>query len=315
MSATTTPTPPVASELPKSQSPAPAMRPSTAIQQGADLLFELVEHEKAKLAKLYHHSVKALDAGLKAKHELELQPLKNQVHAQEKQIQGLYAELQQAQSRTTVVELELEKLRVEHESLKASLDGVGIVYVDQCLRYNEETTRIVGEFVKGARIQQKALMSSRISSSIAVSSPEDDPLLKPVGPMEFFGVLSGVLEKSRKFAEDLEKRRREVKSPTTKVSTEAVRCPQPLPAVRVSPNLRPPLTPAVLQPRPESNHSDSLATSSRHSVCETANSLTPTSIVTYQTAKYDMIHPPAHLGHFSWIFFWIRRFDYRFCFI
>ncbi|PPQ85353.1 hypothetical protein CVT25_000644 [Psilocybe cyanescens] len=197
----------MASKPQKSTSSAiPSTRPSTAIQTGADRLVELVEHEKAHLSHLYHGALKDLEARQKKvqeDHEVQLRSVDRQLQKQEKRIQDLTAELEQTRSHATSVAGDLSSLLVDHEALKASLDKVGLVYIDGRLQFNDKVAHIVDEFVKGAKIQQDALLSSRLGEFYPFE--RDDALSGPVGPAEFFDVLSGVIEKGRKFAESVEK--------------------------------------------------------------------------------------------------------------
>ncbi|KAF8905229.1 hypothetical protein CPB84DRAFT_1771953 [Gymnopilus junonius] len=95
----------------------------------------------------------------------------------------------------------------ENESGEAGT-GVGIGIGHGTLEFTDRTKRIVNDFMRGARMQQKALTSSRLGSNVPSLEFEDERLSKPVGPTEFFDVLSGVMERGRKFAGELEKQRR-----------------------------------------------------------------------------------------------------------
>jgi len=194
---------------PELEPPAASTRPSTAIQHGADLLLNLVGEERVKLTRLYHDGLKALEARFidyKAKHGAALATAETKVAMQQKLIKDLsqQSQTQNLQSPQDGSSEELQTLRSENERLKASLAGVGLEYVDGSLRFDEPTTRVVENFVQGARLQETQL-SILLGVEAQVKLLPDERLSKSVGPTEFFGVLAGVLEKGRSFATDLEK--------------------------------------------------------------------------------------------------------------
>ncbi|PPR06217.1 hypothetical protein CVT26_005477 [Gymnopilus dilepis] len=214
-----------------SQSPAgpsPTSRPSMAIHQGADAVLELLEEERAHLTKLYHESIVQIESSVKnarAQDSLRLQHAERKVKSQEKSIEQLSSKLRDAKARAEEMEREMAGLRREHELLKEELSMVGLVWTPAAepaddeedsdaelgtgkLEFNARTKRIVHNFMRGARMQQKALKSSRLSASMPTVDLEDDRLSRSVTPTEFFDVLSGVMERGRKFATELEKQRR-----------------------------------------------------------------------------------------------------------
>jgi hypothetical protein len=185
---------------PELDPPAPPTRPSTAIQRGADLLLDLVEGERAKLTRLYQDGLKTLESGFidyKTKSDAALAVAETKVAMQQKLIDDL---CQQSQAGTNK---ELQALRSENERLKASLAAVGLEYVDGLLRFDEPMTRVVEDFVQGARLQDTQL-SALLGVEAQVKPPSDECISKPVGPTEFLGVLFAVLEKGRRFATDME---------------------------------------------------------------------------------------------------------------
>jgi len=198
-----------ATPSPELDPPAPPTRPSTAIQRGADLLLDLVEGERAKLTRLYHDRLKALEARIidyKETHGAALAAAETEVATQQKLIKDLSQQSQtrNLQSPQDGSSEELQTLRSENERLKASLAGVGLEYVDGSLRFDEPTTRVVENFVQGVRLQDTQL-SILLGVDAQVKVLPDERLSKSVGPTEFFGILADVLEKGRSFATDLEK--------------------------------------------------------------------------------------------------------------
>ncbi|KAF8962649.1 hypothetical protein BDZ97DRAFT_1759247 [Flammula alnicola] len=197
---------PIASAEPPQLDPSQGRR-STVISNNADLLVELIESEKSKVTQLYYDGLKTLEVGFKeakAKAEATLTAVNNRVKAQQETIQELAAESQDARRIAEETQKELATLRAENERLKASLAGAGLEYVDGVLRFNDDTARVVEDFVTGARVQDEQL-TSLLGSNPSPTS-EDALLFNPVGPAEFFRVLAAVLEKGRRFAEDIRQR-------------------------------------------------------------------------------------------------------------
>ena len=188
--------------------PTPTTRPSTAIQSGADLLLNLVEGERAKLMRLYDDGKKAQESrfrDFKAKNDAALTAAETKIRLQQKLIDDLTLQNQNSQIAQAGSSKELQELRSENERLKASLADIGIEYVDGSFRFDEPTTRVVEDFVQGARFhdtQVAILLGSEVQERLI---PEEQ-LSKPVGPTEFFGVLAGVLEKGQSIAAELEMR-------------------------------------------------------------------------------------------------------------
>jgi len=187
--------------------PTSSTRPSNAIQRGADLLLSLVEDERAKMTRLYHDEQKSQVSrfeDLKTKHEAALAAAETKIGLQQAVIEDLILQAQKwkSQSAQTGSSEELQELRSENERLKSSLAGVGLEYLNGSLRFDEPTTRVVEDFVRGARMQD-AQLAVLFESEAQV--PEEY-ISEPVGPTEFFGILAGVLEKGQRFATELEKR-------------------------------------------------------------------------------------------------------------
>uniref|UniRef100_A0A8H8CK24 Uncharacterized protein n=1 Tax=Psilocybe cubensis TaxID=181762 RepID=A0A8H8CK24_PSICU len=179
---------------------------SAAINRGADLLVELLEQEKQQIAHLYHGALRGLELHLKKaqdQHDAQMAAAEHKQQEQGQRIQDLTASLVQAQSYNTDIAGELEALRAEHEALKLALGQAGLVYVDGQLQLDDRAARIVDEFVKAAKIQEDAMMSSPVTKQYPLQ--RDNSLSEPVGPSEFFDVLSRVIDKGRKFAEHVEK--------------------------------------------------------------------------------------------------------------
>ena len=197
-------------KTPAPNPPTPTTRPSTAIQSGADLLLNLVEDERAKLMRLYDDGQKTQESrfrDFKTKNGAALAAAETKIGLQQKLIDDLTLQNQNSQIAQVGCSKELQELRSENERLKASLADIGMEYVDGSLRFDEPTTRVVENFVQGARFQdtQVAIL---LGSEVQERLIPEEHLAKPVGPTEFFGVLAGVLEKGQSIAAELEMRKK-----------------------------------------------------------------------------------------------------------
>ena len=187
--------------------PTSSTRPSNAIQRGADLLLSLVEDERAKMTRLYHDEQKSQESrfnDLKTKHEAALAAAETKIGLQQAVIEDLVLQAQKWKSQSAQTGSS-EELRSENERLKSSLAGVGLEYLDGSLRFDEPTTRVVEDFVRGARMQD-AQLAVLFESEAQVRLIPEEYISEPVGPTEFFGILAGMLEKGQRFATELEKR-------------------------------------------------------------------------------------------------------------
>lgn len=183
-------------------------RPSVAIKNGADLLLELVENEKAALTMLYRNALVKLEKDFRKAHaqaEINMKDASSRSKAQDSKIESLQAQLEQERSDALDRQRELEILKKENEGLKLSIQRAHLHYVDGRLGFDDDTARVVDDFIAGARKQEKTLLSTGLSSVTALPCLQDDRISNPVTPEEFFYVLSDVMARGRAVQEELKR--------------------------------------------------------------------------------------------------------------
>ncbi|KAF8815715.1 hypothetical protein BYT27DRAFT_7128667 [Phlegmacium glaucopus] len=98
---------------------------------------------------------------------------------------------------------ELQQVRAEYAKLMASVDDVGLVYMNGTLHFNDNTAKIVSDFREGARMQDMAI--SHMNPDTAPVPPDHnvEAPSKTIKPSDFFAFLSDVMEKGQRYAHGL----------------------------------------------------------------------------------------------------------------
>ena len=183
--------------------PAQQKKPSQAIQSAADLFIELIKSEKAKVTQLYHLTLKNLeDHKSKAEADLGTEKMRNAQYL--RRIEALSAELEQMHQKEQSAQVELSTLRWQHDTLKEAVCSAGMIYVGHTIQFNQDTSRIVDDFIAVARKQNIALTA--MGSPYHAPTMDDALSASNLGPAGFFAFVAGVLEKGRWLAQDIWRR-------------------------------------------------------------------------------------------------------------
>ena len=156
-------------------------RPSNAVQQGADLLLELFNKEKSQLILVYRENFEKRFNQFKAEADSQL--------AKKTALLGdLSAQYDKSVRDLEVTRNELQHVRAEHAKLIASIEDVGLVYMNGTLQFNDGTANIISDFLQKLH---------KIISHINPLSPDHniEAFPKAFKPSDFFVFLSGVKDR------------------------------------------------------------------------------------------------------------------------
>ena len=160
-------------------------RSSIAIHKGADLLLELFNEEKSQLLVYREHLEKRFNE-FKAQAEAKMSSSDPQLA---KKTALLSTQYDKSLHDLELTWNELQNVRAEYAKLMASIEDVGLVYMDGTLYFNDTTAKVVSDFQQGAELSGMVTNSNLDTTTGARSNP--------IKPSDFFAFLSDVMTKGQ----------------------------------------------------------------------------------------------------------------------
>jgi hypothetical protein len=171
----------------------PSSTQSRAIQEGADLLLELFNREQSQLTLVYRENEKRFKAQAEARiasADFQLANNKVLLGKLSSQYDGSVRDLE-------VTRNELQHVKAEHAKLMASIEHVGLVYMDGTLHFDDTTAKIVSDFRESAQILDMVVSHVNPNLGVALLPPDQntEACSKEIKPSDFFVFLSRVLHR------------------------------------------------------------------------------------------------------------------------
>lgn len=169
---------------------------SQAIQKGADLLLELFNEERSQPTLIYRENEESFNH-FKAQAEARIAVADSQLTKKTALLEILFIQHDKSVRDLEFTRNELQHVKAEHAKLMASIEEVGLVYMNGTLHFNDTTAKIVSDFRKDAQILDMVI--SHINSNVDTAPlPPDhnsaEALSNAIKPSDFFLFLSGILD-------------------------------------------------------------------------------------------------------------------------
>ncbi|TFK34428.1 hypothetical protein BDQ12DRAFT_715271 [Crucibulum laeve] len=193
-----------------SQHQATAVRPSTAIQYGAELLYALIENERTNIENFYQQKFHELETRFSQLHQptesgyttvTRIHDLENQLAEAKEDATKARLEALEARQVSSVTKAEATRWESEFEKLRSLLGGIGMVYEEDSIKFKGESARAVAEVISNARKQMS-------TSGVDI----DEHLEMASDPLEFLAVFRVLLERDRLTIEHLQSTCKELES-------------------------------------------------------------------------------------------------------
>ena len=130
-------------------------RSSDAIQRGADLLLELFNEEQSQLIHACRENFENRFNLFKAQVEARIASADSKSVEKMALSKKIFTQYDRSVRDLEVARNELQHVKGEYAKLMASIEEVGLVYMNGTLHFNETTAEIVSDFREGALISHK----------------------------------------------------------------------------------------------------------------------------------------------------------------
>lgn len=171
-------------------------RSSRVIQEGADLLLELFNKEQSQLTLVYRENEKRFNH-FKAQAEARIASADSQLANHKVLLGRLSTQYDGSVRDLEVTRNELQHVKAEYAKLMASIEDVGLVYMNGTLHFNDTTAQIVSDFQESAQVLDMVVshVNSNLDAPLLPPDQNTEACSKAIKPSDFFVFLSGVLHR------------------------------------------------------------------------------------------------------------------------